>query len=294
MKTNGEFKEPLSIACGKCTQCRLDYSREWANRAVLESLLYDKGKCWFVTLTYEDFQLPLNKFGVPVLRKEEVQAFNKRLREYFSRVLAQSDIRIYYSGEYGDKSSRPHYHMLLFNCDIPDLQYFGSNFQGDIHYISPLLEKLWGHGFVIIGRLTWRTCAYTARYVMKKKFSKWDKAELEELDIPDVFTEAPRRPGLAVNYFKENYEDIYKNGNIVLPALDSSCANVIHPPRYFDVLYKEINPLHYAKVKSKQRELARIAEDVRLRTHTLPEDEFFKFKDLRAQANSKKLLRTLE
>ena len=40
----------ISVPCGQCIGCRLDYSREWANRCLLEATYHDSN--YFVTLTY--------------------------------------------------------------------------------------------------------------------------------------------------------------------------------------------------------------------------------------------------
>lgn len=51
----GELVEPIKIPCGKCVGCRLDYSRTWADRCVLEGKSFEHN--WFVTLTYDDVNL---------------------------------------------------------------------------------------------------------------------------------------------------------------------------------------------------------------------------------------------
>lgn len=46
------------VPCGQCIGCRLDYSRSWAARCMLEAKSYPKGSCWFVTFTFDDEHLP--------------------------------------------------------------------------------------------------------------------------------------------------------------------------------------------------------------------------------------------
>ena len=67
--------EQLMLPCGKCIGCRLEYSRQWALRAVSEANLYDDN-C-FVTLTYDDDHIPPDGN----LRKKDLQLFIKRLRK---------------------------------------------------------------------------------------------------------------------------------------------------------------------------------------------------------------------
>ena len=51
-------------------------------------------------------------------------------------------------------------------------------------YNSTTLEKIWKKGFVGICEMTWETCAYTARYMMKKQMAQlqrenWDYTNAE-------------------------------------------------------------------------------------------------------------------
>ena len=93
LETRRDLKEiPLSpdeilIPCGKCLGCRLDYSRTWADRMMLE--LDHSKKAIFVTLTYNEEHVPVleaddegNFFGY-TLFKRDLQLFFKRLRKYF-------------------------------------------------------------------------------------------------------------------------------------------------------------------------------------------------------------------
>jgi len=100
------IKEALNLPCGKCIGCRLDRSRQWAIRCMHEASLYERN-C-FITLTYSDEFLP-NDRSVNV---RHFQLFMKKLRKRFG-----PNIRFYHCGEYGEKTSRPHYHALLFNFD---------------------------------------------------------------------------------------------------------------------------------------------------------------------------------
>lgn len=46
----------ISLPCGKCIGCRLDYSRQWADRLMLELQYHDSA--YFITLTYNDDHVP--------------------------------------------------------------------------------------------------------------------------------------------------------------------------------------------------------------------------------------------
>ena len=86
-----------------------------------------------LNLTYDDAHLP--EHGQ--LWKDELQRFFKRLRKggYKFRYVA--------SGEYGEKTRRPHFHIALFGMDFnSDRVLFGRSTNGDRTFISALRMRL--------------------------------------------------------------------------------------------------------------------------------------------------------
>ena len=119
-------KDVMMIPCGQCTGCKLRKRKDWSTRMELEAYSHDKESIWFITLTYDDEHVPTQdtetgeifKGGVNVWRDaserprtvqtlsvEDVQLFMKRLRKAVS-----GPLRYFLVGEYGDNTSRPHYH----------------------------------------------------------------------------------------------------------------------------------------------------------------------------------------
>ena len=145
----------------------------------------------FVTLTYDEKHLP--KDGSLCL--EHVQLFLKRLR--FGSAFP---LRYFLCGEYGEKTSRPHYHICLFGTDFKqanpaesDNKYhvtpsgektpypvtnseitqplwkpFSTTKAGHQLYTADRLTETWGMGHAIIGDLNFESAAYVARYCLKK------------------------------------------------------------------------------------------------------------------------------
>ena len=183
----------MIVPCGQCLGCHIDYSREWANRMCIE--LDDNPKAIFVTLTYNDAHLPRTSSGTKTLRKRDLQLFWKRLRKAFPTV----KIRYYVAGEYGPKTFRPHYHSIIYGlslADFPDLRCVGWNELKQPYYSSPKFEAIWGNGFVQMSEVSYLTCAYVARYVLKKHYG----ADLDDLE-PDQeceFNLSSRRPGIGL------------------------------------------------------------------------------------------------
>jgi len=185
--------EVIQVPCGQCIGCRLEYARVWATRCWHESLMHDQS--YFVTLTYDDDHLKTFSL-VP----EDLTNFFKRLRKY-------KKIRYYACGEYGDKNGRPHYHAVIFGLDLNDLRAFSINKFGDPLYRSPFLASVWNNGFVTIGEVTFQSCSYVARYVMKKQKGKGSKV-YDELGIIPPFVRMSRRPGIGYDYFMFNRSQI--------------------------------------------------------------------------------------
>lgn len=76
--------KPVTVPCGQCIGCRLEYSRKWAIRCTHEASLYDRN-C-FITLTYDDRSVMYDKN----LHLEHLQKFFKRLRKNSAKVFVIS------------------------------------------------------------------------------------------------------------------------------------------------------------------------------------------------------------
>ena len=83
------------IPCGKCIGCRLDKSRDWATRCMLEA---SESESYFVTLTFDESHLPEDGS----IRKIHLQKFMKDLRNHWKRKYNEDGIRFYGVGEYGN------------------------------------------------------------------------------------------------------------------------------------------------------------------------------------------------
>lgn len=167
-KSKGFSDLPVTVPCGRCRGCRLEYSRQWAIRCVHEASLYDENI--FITLTYDNENLP-SDYSV---NKEHLQKFFKKLRK------AGYKFRYYACAEYGDLNNRPHYHAILFGMDFKD-KILHTKQNGNLLFKSAELQKIWGKGFCLIGHVTFQSCAYVARYVMKKfKNDKRDPSKLTQ------------------------------------------------------------------------------------------------------------------
>lgn len=247
----GECSDPerrLELPCGRCIGCRLDRSRQWAVRCMHEAQMHEKNA--FITLTYNDDNLPVDGS----LHVDHFQKFMKRLRK------AHPDLRIrfFHCGEYGEQFQRPHYHAIIFGYDFPDKKCFKwitNSKVGDIKYhVSQELERLWPFGYNIIGDVTFESCAYVARYILKKITG--DQAE-EHYDgrVPEYVTMS-RRPGIGYDFYVQYLTDMFPCDIVV----DSRGHKVKAPHFYLRKLAEDF-PALYDIIKDKRKEEAEKYDD---------------------------------
>ena len=250
----------IELPCGKCIDCRIKYSKSWADRCMLEASYYVSN--YFITLTYDDDHLPSSSYednGVikqaPTLALRDVQLFLKRLRKQGYK------FRYFMCGEYGSTTLRPHYHICFFGLEIDDLQLLKKSKHGFDYYISDTISNIWNQGFIIITPLTWETCAYTARYCLKKVNNNLTDFYEKYNVIPEFITMS-RNPGIARQYYDEHKADIYEHDE--LHIFTSKGSRKRRPPRYFDKIFEEEFPEEFEKLKVNRAVMAEELKKLKL------------------------------
>lgn len=284
----GVQKEYIKVPCGKCIGCRESKSKEWATRCVLESEQYEHN--YFITLTYNEYYLPredelVNKKTGEIFQndnweqghlvKSELQEFMKDLRAYWKEHYNHDGIRFFSCGEYGGSAEgthRPHYHLILFNIPIPtwELQIRKIDGDGQIHWQHEGIERCWKDkrlstktktvpkGFVDICEVNWDTCAYVARYTVKKEGEeKSDEWYYMQGKTPE-FINMSRKPGIGLDFFTKNYQDIYKCDEIIIKGHREKIQPV-KPPSYYDKKYDLIDHQGYCRIKNERKAIAKYA-----------------------------------
>lgn len=291
--------EQIEVPCGKCIACRLDYSRQWATRCMLEAKKYEHNA--FITLTYDPEHIQWvpganRETGeleeVTTLVPEDLTKFMKDLRRYYKYHYNHDNIRFYACGEYGSKTYRAHFHIIAFNLPIEDKEYFFSNNNGDKIYLSKSLEKIWGKGQVSIGDVTWNSAAYVARYVVKKIKGK-DAAEMyKKLGIVPEFVRMSRKPGIAWDYYNENKEAIYECDEIIITNKDG-LGEKVKPSRYFDRLFDLDSPEAMKAIKERRKEMAEASLQCILDKTSLNKQEYLDMRERKKQSQLEKLIRPI-
>jgi hypothetical protein len=219
--------EHLRLPCGTCIGCRKARAREWAFRCSLELQEHDDA-CW-ATLTYDDDHLP------PTLSKAHLQGFHKRLR---ARV-APRRVRFFASGEYGERTERPHYHTILYGVRDADE-----------------IKAAWPFGYARVDPISPAAIAYVAGYCSKKIGWKLEKGERVDYETGEVYEYQPpfvlmsRRPGIgghARRYWRSWRDSAIYDGQ------------PIPVPRFLHESYlKSAGPSDLAALLSEKRERAQV------------------------------------
>jgi hypothetical protein len=161
---------------------------------------------YFVTLTYDTRFVPITERGFLTLDKRDVQLYFKKLRKAHGKNF--EPIKYYLAGEYGSKTFRPHYHIILFNANIE------------------LIHKAWDKGEVHIGELTEASAAYTAKYINKGKIIPMHKND----DRLSEFSLMSKK--LGINYLSEKIIK-YHRADIERNYLTLEDGKKISLPRYY-------------------------------------------------------------
>lgn len=303
MICESSFKSPYAekcvttfteIPCGKCIDCRLQYSRQWADRCIFESQYYKDTECWFLTITYDDdhiMDIGSNIFPGTLL-KRDLSLFIKNLRRQIDYHGYGDGVRFYACGEYGSKTLRPHYHVILYGLDLykyDKLKYWLKTKTGFNTWRSPLLEDIWKKGMIVVAPVSWDTCAYTARYVMKKA----NGIRPDDYIINGVepeFTLMSRRPGIGRQYFDDHYDDIYECDEVFIKTADGGRKG--KPPKYYDKLYETIDPDNYKRIKNARRSIAERVRELKLSKTGLSFTEILEVEENILSAKVKMLVRS--
>ena len=291
--------ETIEIPCGKCIGCRIDYSKEWATRCMLEAKNYKYNA--FITLTYNEENVRHTE-GINIetgetvdrltLHPEDITKFMKDLRRYWKYHYNEDNIKFYLCGEYGETTGRPHYHIIAFNLHIRDLEPFFINKNKDQIYLSETINKIWKMGQTSIGEVTWQSCSYTARYVMKKLKGKDSKEIYELLGIIPEFVRMSRNPGIGRSYFEKNKAEIYQTDELFIEDGKGKVLT-LKPVKYFDRLFDLDSPEAMQAIKLQRKKNAIISEKNRETKTNLTKKEYTKIKEINKIESLKKLKRTI-
>lgn len=166
----------IKVPCGRCIACQNNRRSSWVLRNRFENL--NSESSIFVTLTYDDENVPLTKNQELTLDYEDVKKFMKRLRKKFP----DSSLKYFLCGEYGSHTFRPHYHAIIYNLPLLN------NGKDFVEYYNKILADTWGLGHVTSSVVTDARIGYITKYIIK---SEDDRKKYQETEI--------KRPKLLVS-----------------------------------------------------------------------------------------------
>lgn len=212
-------------------------SSDWATRMVHESKLHAENS--FITLTYDDQHLPADGS----ISVDAVQAFNKRLRGRLDH-LGRPPIRFFACGEYGERAYRPHYHLIVFGFFPWDAKKWRM-IDGNLTYRSAFLEEVWPHGHVEVGAVSHQSCAYVARYAMKKLtgaaapqfYLRPHPVTGEVFRVMPEFGLMSRRPGIGSGWFDRYSRDAFPSDFLIVNG------RKVPVPQFYRNKLKEVEQL---------------------------------------------------
>lgn len=222
----------IQVPCGQCLGCRLHHADEWALRCIHEARMHRFNS--FVTLTYSDEHLPPDSGLYP----DDVTLFLKRLRFSYGK------FRYIYSGEYGERLLRPHYHLLLFGYWPSDARLFSIADRAKVGYKlfrSPSLERIWGKGYVTVGSVNFLSSRYVAKYSLKKLVH--NDNFYDSLGLRREFIRCSLKPGIGADFYNLYRDSIYSHDYCIVDGLRKPV------PRYYDKLLERDDPALYDHIK---------------------------------------------
>lgn len=182
-KRGSQVEPDYQIPCGKCTGCAREKARDWAIRMAHESLYYDRN-C-FVTLTYRE--------APDQIEQQHIQRFIKRLRK-------KADIRYFVTGEYGERTKRPHYHAIIFGEDFRG----GAFSINEQLYANKRLDRIWREGNVVLADFGFATAMYVAGYTNKK------------LGDPLTFSLMSRNPPIGWRFARDHQQELRNRETVII------------------------------------------------------------------------------
>lgn len=209
----------------------------------------------FITLTYSDAHLKS-----PKLIYKDFQDFAKRVRDK-QGYQPEDRIGIFVTGEYGEKTKRPHWHALMFNYRPTDLVYRYSNETNDPIYTSEVLDDLWGFNDKFtrpseIGDVTRESAGYVARYAAKKLIHGKD----QDHDYHPISKKSSKH-AIGKKYLEKHWQDIFRYGINVLT--DGTKTSI---PRYYEKWLKQHQPAEYERYVTQLKSERMLNAEKKLRT----------------------------
>lgn len=222
--------------CNKCPNCRKTRSEGWAFRLLQEQKKSVSSA--FVTLTYNEEEVPQTENGLLSLSKKDLQDFHKRLRKQMGSWFGKDrfnehPIRYYAVGEYGGKTERPHYHGIYYNIPKVVLE-------------DPLvLEAIWKKGRIQIDKAEPGSMRYVTNYINKSITEHGEDERAREFSLMSK--------GLGKGYLTEAIIDYYASSKTPYILKEGGSKQAM--PRYYkDKIFQGLTEVEKREMRKQMDE----------------------------------------
>lgn len=234
----------------------------------------EKKPAIFLTLTYDDVFIPSTNNGVATLDKKHLQDFIKRFR-YF---VGLKGLKYFACGEYGSRTSRPHYHIALFGIDLLNLETYAKH-DG---LSSTLVDKAWKFGHNQVSVLLLDRIVYVTKYLDKQYSDAYNKIIFRGAVRP--FSLISKGVGLGLYDYLRPFIARCK---FDVKYSDGSVATI--PPYFINRYRAELNQDELVAYNKKLAEASAKSSDIRLRGLNLNSfDEIIAYRTQRERERSQR------
>lgn len=165
------------VPCGRCSSCIKRNRSDWIFR--LDQEAFYSNQSLFITLTYSDENLSYIDYeddSIAVFEKRHLQLFFKRFRKNNPAV----KFKYFAVSEYGEKSHRPHFHVLMFVKSVP-------------LFDITVIQGAWSYG----------TAFVVPAYSGSLRYCTKDMLKRHKIDLPDEYQPCKFvSNGLGIDYVK--------------------------------------------------------------------------------------------
>ena len=117
------------------------------------------------------------------------------------------------------------------------------------HWKTNEIEQYWRYGIIDIAEAEWSSCAYVARYCMKKLHTKNVYEYAEEGKLPE-FVRMSRNIGR--DYYERNKLKIYEYDEVIMKTVKGN-TGAFKPPKAWDKRFKEEFPDKWSLIRESRR-----------------------------------------
>jgi len=204
------------VPCGGCNFCLSRRRSDWSVRLFKEHCVSNSS--FFITLTYDEEHIVYGNEIFGTLNKLDLMRFHENMKLTQKRLIkngkakkTQKRIKYYAVGEYGSETRRPHYHTIMFNCNMQTIQKLADN-------------KIWIKGMVHIGSVTNASINYVTKYVIDRDMLTKDQKPFSLMS-----------KGLGEDYLQSNSK--WHTGETLKGFMRHNGTTVAMPRYYRDKIF---------------------------------------------------------